>query len=86
MAKQKSNPAAGTDSRLVSTAVQSPCVTRQGTGSTVVVDVDVRIETSNFKLQTSNFKLQTSNFKLQTSNFKLQTSNFKLQKPTAASQ
>ncbi|MFL6717345.1 MAG: hypothetical protein ACJ8G3_13395, partial [Burkholderiaceae bacterium] len=34
-------PAAGTDSRLVSTAVQPHCVTRRGTGSTVVVVVDV---------------------------------------------
>jgi hypothetical protein len=49
LAKQKSDPAAGTDSRLASTAVQPHCVTRQGTGSTVGVVVDVRVETSNFK-------------------------------------
>ncbi|HEX8884031.1 MAG TPA: hypothetical protein VF797_06040, partial [Noviherbaspirillum sp.] len=36
-AEQKSNPAAGTDFRLVSTAVPPSCVTRQGAGSTVVV-------------------------------------------------
>ena len=52
LAEQKSNPAAGTDSRLVSTAVQPHCVTRRGAGSTVVVDVDVDVDV--FK-QTTNF-------------------------------
>ena len=51
LAEQKSDPAAGTDSRLVSTAVQPHCVTRRGTGSTVVVVLVVCRYAANCKCQ-----------------------------------
>jgi hypothetical protein len=43
----KTHPAAGTDSRLVSTAVQPHCVTRQGTSSTVGFDVNLKPDERN---------------------------------------
>jgi hypothetical protein len=46
-AEQKSNPAAGTDSRLASTAVQPHCVTQQRPGSTVGVEVLVNIPSTS---------------------------------------
>ncbi|MFL6717461.1 MAG: hypothetical protein ACJ8G3_13985, partial [Burkholderiaceae bacterium] len=57
---KKSDPAAGTESRLVSTAVQQHCVTRQGTGSTIVFDVDVSRQTAHCTLHTANCTLQTA--------------------------